>query len=368
VAGEGADGQAYPRPPAAQLTSRRLLPRLAGRVARHTQRPRRVHYGQEGQALRPGYVLPRLRAAVRRGAGEAGRPSVLSASNCEVLTIRVGPPAFNVLSLCSGAGGIELGLKLAVPTARTVCFVEREAYCCAVLAARMADGCLAEAPVWSDLRSFDGRPWRGVVDCVTGGYPCPPFSCCGKRKGKADPRHLWPEVARVVGEVGPEWCFFENVAGHLSLGFEQVELELRGMGYRVAAGLFSASEVGAPHERQRLFVVAHALHHRCRDAAEPPGGRGRRPAKVRTPHVPPRPGRLKDAPDADTRPPCPPMAFPSAPDDDEGWATMPPELEPALSGVADGLAAGMDRLRACGNGVVPAVAAHAWRTLAPLTA
>lgn len=164
----------------------------------------------------------------------------------------------NVLSLCSGIGGLDLGIRLAIPEARTVCFVEREAYCAALLVARMQDGALDEAPVWSDLATFDGREWRGVVDCVVAGYPCQPFSRAGKRTGASDPRHLWPHVARIIRECGPRVVVLENVVGHLSLGFHEVCEELRDMGLVPAAGLFSASEVGACHERLRLFVLALA--------------------------------------------------------------------------------------------------------------
>src|SRR5690606_28062575 len=110
---------------------------------------------------------------------------------------------------------------------------------------------------WDDLSTFDGRRWRGVVDLVTGGYPCQPFSVAGKRLGENDPRHLWPHVRRIVAEVEPAFAFFENVPGHLSLGFEQVHDDLAGLGYCVAAGLFRAEELGAPHRRERLFILAH---------------------------------------------------------------------------------------------------------------
>jgi site-specific DNA-cytosine methylase len=166
--------------------------------------------------------------------------------------------SFRVLSLCSGAGGLELGLRLAVPAARTVCYVEREAYACAVLAARMEEKALDAAPVWSDVATFDGTAWRGRVDCITGGYPCQPFSVAGRQRGSDDPRHLWPHVARIVREVEPAWCCFENVANHLNLGYREVRRELEEMGYRVAEGLFTAAEVGASHKRQRLFILAHA--------------------------------------------------------------------------------------------------------------
>lgn len=168
------------------------------------------------------------------------------------------PGTINVLSLCSGAGGLELGLRLALPAARTVCYVERDAFSCAVLEARMRDGTLDAAPVWTDLKSFKGRPWRGIVDVVAAGYPCQPFSTMGKRRAQSDPRHLWPHVARIVGECGPALVLCENVANHLELGFEEVVHDLREMGYGCEAGLFSAAEVGAPHARDRLFFVAYA--------------------------------------------------------------------------------------------------------------
>ena len=163
----------------------------------------------------------------------------------------------SVLSLCSGGGGLDLGLRLAVPGARTVCYVENEVTACGVLAARMEDERLDVAPVWTDLLTFDGSAWRGVVDWVIGGYPCQPFSNAGKRLGADDPRHLWPAVQRIVAEVRPEFCFFENVGAHLRLGGHEVIRSLQGMGYRTAATLLTASEVGAPHGRERLFILAH---------------------------------------------------------------------------------------------------------------
>lgn len=164
---------------------------------------------------------------------------------------------FTILSLCAGVGGLDLGLRVAQPNARTVCFVEIEAYAAAILATRMEQDDLDQAPVWTDLRTFDGTPWRGLVDCITAGYPCQPFSVAGKQLGDKDPRHLWPDVFRVVREIDPPLCFFENVPGHLRLGFQQVHDDLRSLGYRVKAGLFSAEEVGASHKRERLFILAY---------------------------------------------------------------------------------------------------------------
>ena len=161
------------------------------------------------------------------------------------------------ISICSGVGGLELGLKCAVPTAIIKCCVEREAYAIGTLNARMQDKWLDPAPMWPDLRTFDGKPWRGKVDFIVGGYPCQPFSVAGKGKGKKDERWLWGDIKRIIGEVQPSLCFFENVARHLSVGFEQVANDLDDLGFGVAAGLFSAEEVGAPHQRKRLFIMAH---------------------------------------------------------------------------------------------------------------
>jgi site-specific DNA-cytosine methylase len=165
----------------------------------------------------------------------------------------------HTLSLCSGGAGLDLGLELALGAVRTVCWVEWEAFAIEYLASAMQAGCLAQAPIWTNLRTFDGRPWRGVVDCITAGYPCQPFSLAGKRRGQADPRHLWPHVCRVIEEVEPTLVFLENVPGHLTLGFDEVARDLESLDYKVAAGLFTAEEVGASHKRERLFTLGVAI-------------------------------------------------------------------------------------------------------------
>ena len=105
--------------------------------------------------------------------------------------------------------GSTSGSPSPLPGYRTVGHVERETYAAAILVARMEDAALDPAPVWDDVATFDGRPWRGAVDIVTAGYPCQPFSVAGKRRGADDPRHLWPHVARIVGEVEPPFVFLE---------------------------------------------------------------------------------------------------------------------------------------------------------------
>lgn len=173
----------------------------------------------------------------------------------------------NGMALCAGAGGLELGLHLALGDAyRTVVGVEWEASAAAVLVARQQDSSFPPFPVWDSVATFDGRPWRGVVDIVSGGFPCQPFSVAGKRGGDSDSRHLWPHIARIVEESQPGIVFLENVPGLLTtplaggsgFAYELVESDLLRLGYRVACGLFTAAEVGAPHQRERLFILAHA--------------------------------------------------------------------------------------------------------------
>lgn len=164
----------------------------------------------------------------------------------------------NILGLCAGIGGLERGIAIATGgRARTVCYVEGEAFAAACLATRMQSKSLDSAPIWADVKTFDANPWRGVVDCIAAGYPCQPFSAAGRRRGDEDPRHLWPYIAKIIAAIKPRFVFCENVPGHLTLGFEQVCHDLQSLGYAIEAGIFSAAEVGAPHLRKRLYFLAH---------------------------------------------------------------------------------------------------------------
>lgn len=305
-----------------------------------------------------------------------------------------------------------MGLMLAEPDFHTRCFVEWEEYPRRAIIAAQRAGYFAPAPIWDDLRSFDGRPFRGAIDTILAGYPCQPFSQAGKRLGADDPRHLWPHVSRVIGEVEPEWVFLENVAGHITLGAETVLRALWDMGYTPAAGTFSAAETGATHERLRWFCVAHRDgHDRIADSGEPNAPTDRRNQSVG--------GGGNELDERDVLP-----LFPPCPDDRESWAAVmaaspdrapsfarrdalaaavnlaailgPDEaeaIEPRLRGLprgagmasvvreapalvdkaqaftrirnlADGLAGRPRALRLLGNGVHPLAAAHAWRSLA----
>ena len=163
----------------------------------------------------------------------------------------------NGLALCSGVGGLELGVRIATRgDFRVVCHVEREAYAAAALVARMEDEALDRAPVWDDLTTFDGRPWRGLVDCLTAGIPCQPYSKAGLQKGHADERALWPELVRIVEECEPARVFIENVPAFLKY-FEPVFSCLSGLGFEFAPPLLQTHTlIGGPHLRERLYIAA----------------------------------------------------------------------------------------------------------------
>jgi site-specific DNA-cytosine methylase len=160
--------------------------------------------------------------------------------------------------MCAGYGGIGLGLKnIFGERLRTIAYCELEGFAQANLISKMEAGLLDAAPIWSDLKTFPYESFHGLVDILIAGYPCQPFSAAGKRAGKDDPRHLWPWIADGIRILRPKLCFFENVEGHISLGLREVIGELESIGYKAAWGIFSASEVGAPHQRKRVFILAY---------------------------------------------------------------------------------------------------------------
>ena len=152
----------------------------------------------------------------------------------------------NGMALCAGVGGLELGIKLAIPSYRTVCYVEREVYAARVLVARMEDKTLDAAPIWDDVSTFDGRPWRGVVDIISAGFPCQPWSDAGRRQGVQDERWIWDDIARIIGEVRPLLVFLENVPGLVRGGLGVVLGSLSVLGYNAQWGVFCAAAQGAP--------------------------------------------------------------------------------------------------------------------------
>ncbi len=221
----------------------------------------------------------------------------------------------NELSLFAGAGGGILGGKLL--GWQTVCAVEIDAYCTGVLIQRQNDGILPPFPIWDDVRTFDGQPWRGIVDVVSGGFPCQPFSSASR--GRKTAKDLWPQMLRIVSEVKPEFVFAENVSRKaiIKAGEDLIDL-----GYKTKALSLSASDLGGDHIRERFWLRAHTDNE----------------------------SEFRSEVNAEME---------RLPEFCEGvWSTESEQFR-----VANGVAARVDRIKALGNGQVPAVAAEAWRIL-----
>ena len=177
------------------------------------------------------------------------------------------------LSLCTGYEGIGLGLRRVLPDVREIAYVEIEAFAIANLANKIEKGWLDEAPIYTNLKTFPYRKFRGRVDILSGGFPCQGFSHAGNKKGVDDPRHLFPFIAKGITECRPRIVFLENVEGIISSKTHEGESVLQyvlrtleEMGYRAEAAVFSASEVGAPHQRKRVFIlgISNSEIERCR--------------------------------------------------------------------------------------------------------
>jgi DNA (cytosine-5)-methyltransferase 1 len=153
-------------------------------------------------------------------------------------------------SLFAGIGGLELGLEWA-GVGHTVWQVEIDPFCRGVLAKHWPD-----AQRFEDVRTVGSHNLESV-DVICGGYPCQPFSIAGNREGFADPRNMWPEFARVLGELRPRFAVLENVADHLSLGFDRTLGDIAALGYDAEWSVVSACAVGAPYPRERVFCVAY---------------------------------------------------------------------------------------------------------------
>jgi DNA (cytosine-5)-methyltransferase 1 len=163
----------------------------------------------------------------------------------------------NELALFAGGGGGILGGHML--GWRTVCAVEYAAYPRSVLLARQRDGMLPRFPVWDDVRTFDGKPWRGHVDVVSGGFPCQDISVAGKGDGLDGERSgLWSEMARIIGEVQPRFAFVENSPMLTSRGLDRVLADLSTLGYDAVWGVVGADDAGAPHRRERIWILAYA--------------------------------------------------------------------------------------------------------------
>jgi DNA (cytosine-5)-methyltransferase 1 len=250
----------------------------------------------------------------------------------------VNQQSLNELALFAGAGGGILGGKLL--GWRTVCAVEWEPYPASVLCARQNDGLLPPFPIWDDVQTFDGKPWRGIVDVVSGGFPCQDISAAGKGIGIDGERSgMWGQMARIIHEVRPRYVFVENSPMLTSRGLGRVLGDLASMGFDARWGVLGAADIGAPHQRDRIWIVAKISN---------TIGIGRNKgidAKLET----------KKAIRSSS-----PISINSSitGHDWNCWKT-----EPDICRMVNGMADAMDRVKALGNGQVPLCAATAWRIL-----
>ena len=313
----------------------------------------------------------------------------------------------NELALFAGAGGAILGGKLL--GWRTVCAVEWEAYPASVLCARQNDGFLPPFPVWDDVQTFAGRPWQGIVDVVSGGFPCQDISAAGKGAGIDGERSgMWGEMARIICEVRPKYAFVENSPMLTSRGLGRVLGDLASMGFNARWGVLGANDIGANHKRDRIWIVAqrsghfpHAQYDRIRWWEQQQKSVVKE-TNVANTHSITRGGVEIGWSSINGSEECRNvrgiLAFNSRNkqkekreilayscderlqgssesrkknikigEDTKLWGAIAKrswwEAEPNVGRVADGVAARVDRLKAIGNGQVPLCAATAWRIL-----
>lgn len=259
------------------------------------------------------------------------------------------------LSLFSGYGGFELGLRLANVNFRTIAYVEIDTYCQNLIKARINDGFLDDAPIYPDIRAFDGTRYRGLVDIITAGFPCQPHSTAGRRKGADDERNLWPDTLRTISEVQPRYALLENVPGLVYGRRPYVACilgDLADIGYDAEWELIPAAALGAPHLRWRWWCLAYPSDNGRRAARRPAEQAGQYEAMGRSEQLGQN-GRIRTMADDYCERQQQPQRGVSGSECTGWWSA-----EPAVGRVADGVASRVDRLRALGNGIVPAVCAE----------
>jgi DNA (cytosine-5)-methyltransferase 1 len=285
----------------------------------------------------------------------------------------------NELALFAGAGGGILGGHLL--GWRTVCAVEWEQYPASVLCARQNDGFLPPFPIWDDVQTFDGKPWRGIVDVVSGGFPCQDISAAGKGGGITGSRSsMWKQMARIIGEVRPKFVFVENSPMLTSRGLGVVLGDLAQMGFDAEWGVLSAADVGANHLRERIWIVAYSnSDSHIRQKPKSNGIQNQISRKSRTQYSSTRQSsgtsvvfrenamqrheksNLAYSSCKNVERQRKPFGIQEARNTIGGsswWKT-----EPNVDRVVNGLVARVDRLKAIGNGQVPLCAATAWELL-----
>ena len=239
----------------------------------------------------------------------------------------------NELALFAGAGGGILGGHLLGWS--TVCAVEWEQDPASVLCARQNDGFLPPFPIWDDVQTFDGKPWQGIVDVVSGGFPCQDISAAGKGEGIGGGRSsMWKHMARIIGEVQPRYAFVENSPMLTSRGLGTVLGDLASLGFDAEWGVLGADSIGLPHKRERIWVLATNTSSKYVEG----GGKKEILGKPRLQSL-----------------------FHNGVGKNE--RELRSILSPGLCRAFNGLPAQVDRTKAIGNAQVPRVAATAWRIL-----
>ena len=280
----------------------------------------------------------------------------------------------NELSLFSGAGGGLLGSVLL--GWRTVGAVEIEEYPRAVLLQRQVDGILPRFPIWDDVKTFDGTQWRGRVDVISGGFPCQDISAAGKGAGITGERSgLWSEFARIISEVRPRFVFVENSPMLTSRGLGTVLGDLSEMGFNAVWGVLGAHHAGAPHKRDRIWILAYSNAYECAKRTDKPGTERQKTRGDKSgigsetlgnplgQGLEGHPGHESDGSE--------PGRYDSesyrsiSPASIRWWDEDPAEgeSEPKLGRMAPRRSNDVDQLKALGNMQVPGVAALAWQTL-----
>jgi DNA (cytosine-5)-methyltransferase 1 len=240
----------------------------------------------------------------------------------------------NELALFAGAGGGLLGSILS--GWRTKCAVEISPFCRKLLLQRQKDQTLPKFPIWDDIKTFDGMPWRGTIDIVTGGFPCQDISSAGNKKGLFGERSsLWFEMLRVVSELQPRFVFVENSAYLRVRGLPTVLKGFASLGYHARWCVLGAGDIGAPHRRKRLWILAYTNNERKRAI----------PVNAKT-------SWTQETKSFST------TLETMAQNSSEGWWAFP-----RVSRMVDGVANRMDRVTSVGNGQVPGVVKCAWEIL-----
>jgi DNA (cytosine-5)-methyltransferase 1 len=252
----------------------------------------------------------------------------------------------NELALFAGAGGGILGGHLL--GWRTVCAVEWEPYPASVLCARQNDGFLPPFPVWDDVQTFDGKPWQGIVDVISGGFPCQDISAAGKGAGiDAERSGMWREMARIIHEVRPRFVFVENSPMLTSRGLGRVLGDLAKMGFDAEWGVLGHDDFGGQHRRERIWIVAYTNKKSFQLLVE------RQSKSIKRWKTNQRGESWVNfmVGDDGTTPPT------------WGGGGQNFDSRPIMRRNSDGVADGVDRIAAIGNGQVPRVAAAAWEIL-----